>query len=632
MVNNYFRRIPKYYDDSDYTTNAPSYYDDLARKSKLIKLLSERIWEYEKTLDIGLENIETILDNYIEIVDGKLSLIDFKIGEGFNQEINELLIEWVNDGTLDQIINVELFNVKLDTATYDDDMITVNAKLNPLADLSGLIWNDENADNTEVLNNAIASGKKIMLGDGVLTIKGRIRLDLAPKNSYDIEGVGENTVINCVGENAGFYDKYGSQENENYHIKKFGNLYLQGDGTNIGFNFQSLLLNAYNLVISGFDKGIYLRSGGYGSTFHNVFVRRNKFGVYFDDLVTTCTFTDFYASVQHDPDGAGVYFNDYVEKIKIQGIIQANRSAGIWYGTDFRGDVIIDCYFELNGDRDKGIDAIKNDAVDGRIVYSNSKMPHNVMTNWVNGDYHVGHRVLFDNTRITTPMYVGDTVVARNCTFEGGGAHFPKTTAIFEGLNTFSNHFGTDGAGGISIKLPVNIDNVITDHKNLNENPFSIDLPCVVATGVNRPILEIDSSIKYGDYNTTRIMFEDNIIGNAGISSLLITGGKQVISSPGNFIVCSFLIKGNKEGTLQFISSGGIPQAIAQKINVTTEWQKFVFIGNNRSTVQVNANLFMYNISDLTDFNVNITGIVIHDNLPNDPTMFKNMLQGKFNY
>ena len=114
------RRYPRYPDDADYQTNAPSYYEDLARKQKLIQLLAEKIWEYDERLDDSLENIENILDHYIDIVDGKLSLIDHKINEGFNDEINDLLVQWVNDGTLEHIINVEIFNTKADKTDLDE--------------------------------------------------------------------------------------------------------------------------------------------------------------------------------------------------------------------------------------------------------------------------------------------------------------------------------------------------------------------------------------------------------------------------------------------------------------------------------------------------------------------------------
>ena len=96
-------RVPRYNDDSDYTTNAPSYYDDLARKQKLIKELAKRIWDYEKTLE---ENLQMLKD--------KLKEIEDIIGEGFDLRIEELLREWVDDGTLENIINEEIFNTKAD--------------------------------------------------------------------------------------------------------------------------------------------------------------------------------------------------------------------------------------------------------------------------------------------------------------------------------------------------------------------------------------------------------------------------------------------------------------------------------------------------------------------------------------
>ena len=102
-------RKPRYNDDSDYTTNAPSYYDDLARKNQLIKYLAKRIWEYEKTLNESLEEIENILNNYIDVIDGKLEVIDHLIGEGFNDRIEVLLREWLADGTLDYLINEVVF-------------------------------------------------------------------------------------------------------------------------------------------------------------------------------------------------------------------------------------------------------------------------------------------------------------------------------------------------------------------------------------------------------------------------------------------------------------------------------------------------------------------------------------------
>lgn len=131
------KRFPKYPDDTDYNTNAPSYYDDLARKQKLIKLLSKRIWEYDKTLNMKLEEIEKVLEEMI-----------YKIGEGFNEEIYDLLILWIEDGTLDHIINVTLMNKKADITYVDDEVKkienTIENIVNQLSKVVKDIKNNEN--------------------------------------------------------------------------------------------------------------------------------------------------------------------------------------------------------------------------------------------------------------------------------------------------------------------------------------------------------------------------------------------------------------------------------------------------------------------------------------------------------
>lgn len=94
-------RFPFYNDDSDYTTNAPSYYDDLARKQKLLKLLSEKIWEYDEELAKRFSEWDKNL-------------------EKFDEEVIRLLIGWLEDGVLTQIINEEIFSLKVDKTDVNE--------------------------------------------------------------------------------------------------------------------------------------------------------------------------------------------------------------------------------------------------------------------------------------------------------------------------------------------------------------------------------------------------------------------------------------------------------------------------------------------------------------------------------
>ena len=70
------RRYPRYPDDADYQTNAPSYYEDLARKHELIKKLSNKIWEYDQILYEKLKEVESTLQEYADILDGKVNDFD----------------------------------------------------------------------------------------------------------------------------------------------------------------------------------------------------------------------------------------------------------------------------------------------------------------------------------------------------------------------------------------------------------------------------------------------------------------------------------------------------------------------------------------------------------------------------
>ena len=95
-----------YYDfDTDYTTNSSSYYDYLAKLKPLIQILAERIYDYDKELAKRFEE----WDKRIETLP---------------KELEDLLVEWLNDGTLEQIINVNIFN------DLNDKIDNVNKEVN----------------------------------------------------------------------------------------------------------------------------------------------------------------------------------------------------------------------------------------------------------------------------------------------------------------------------------------------------------------------------------------------------------------------------------------------------------------------------------------------------------------------
>src|SRR5699024_6412044 len=105
------RRYPRYPDDSDYQTNAPSYYEDLARKNKLLEMLAKKIWEYDERLDGRLEDLENVLQDYLSQWDERIDNLD--------DEVSHIFVKWLHDGTLEQIINHDVLGNKADKDYVD---------------------------------------------------------------------------------------------------------------------------------------------------------------------------------------------------------------------------------------------------------------------------------------------------------------------------------------------------------------------------------------------------------------------------------------------------------------------------------------------------------------------------------
>lgn len=117
-VNRRRTRVPFYNDNADYNTNASSYYDDLARKTKLIEILAKRIWEYDEELAKRFEEWDKNL-------------------EEFPEDVEKLLIKWMEDGTLDEIINDNIFN-------------NLNDKIQDIKDITGELQDKDKSQDQEI--------------------------------------------------------------------------------------------------------------------------------------------------------------------------------------------------------------------------------------------------------------------------------------------------------------------------------------------------------------------------------------------------------------------------------------------------------------------------------------------------
>ena len=131
------KRYPRYPDDADYQTNAPSYYEDLARKHGLSKELSNKIWEYDKILYEKLKEVEDTLQEYADILDGKINDFDqiilTKTEKWLDENMEDILTQAVqlvwfgltDDGYFMAVIPPNWSDVQFDT-TNEGQLVLQN--------------------------------------------------------------------------------------------------------------------------------------------------------------------------------------------------------------------------------------------------------------------------------------------------------------------------------------------------------------------------------------------------------------------------------------------------------------------------------------------------------------------------
>src|SRR5699024_8648515 len=94
-------------------------------------MLAKKMWEYEETLDLTLEQITNRLESYIEendqLMADRLEQWDLNL-EKFPENVELLLQEWLSDGTLDHIINETIFNWKADKTYVDAEIERLDQK------------------------------------------------------------------------------------------------------------------------------------------------------------------------------------------------------------------------------------------------------------------------------------------------------------------------------------------------------------------------------------------------------------------------------------------------------------------------------------------------------------------------
>ena len=262
---------PFYNDDSDYNTNAPSFYDYLAKNRHLLKELVEKVWEYDKEMAKRFEEWDKNLEELPE-------------------NLEQMLQEWMKDGTLAEIINETIFGWKLDTQVFDDFKLGYNEKMTDL-------------DN--MLNNVMVNVKSFgAVGDGVTDDTEALQAALnyayengggtvyAPERYATYQPLYIQFGVSLVGDSA-TNSRIIKQNNNKltnnltYVDDKIGNInYNDYDAIIIGvgrlgdFRIENIRLDGFGGNDTEFmnDYGILIHNS-YRVNFKNVFVRHVKAGI-----------------------------------------------------------------------------------------------------------------------------------------------------------------------------------------------------------------------------------------------------------------------------------------------------------------------------------------------------------------
>lgn len=204
---------PFYSDNADYNTNSKSYYDYLSRINKIIEVLAKRIWEYDEELAKRFEEWDKNLEELPE-------------------DLEKLLVGWMEDGTLDDIINKNIFK------DLNDKIDTINSKLNHF------IVNIEEFDGSDCERIQKALDLVHSKGGGVVYV---------PRHSYDLD---------CelvIYQNTTLYSEIGTV----YNRRHKGYMLMNGDR---GSNYNGYNGNGNLSIINGtFDGKAQDDLGGTGS-------------------------------------------------------------------------------------------------------------------------------------------------------------------------------------------------------------------------------------------------------------------------------------------------------------------------------------------------------------------------------
>ena len=222
----------------------------------------------------------TKINECIKTSNETINLAEWLVNEGLKQEVAIKLTNWLNDGTLEDLINITLFenlNKKIDNVSSQLEQIVINVK-NYGAKGDGI------TDDTDSLIQAIrkSNNGEIFMPRGTYRITKSIEIN----NINNISINGNNSTILCDTVESGIIV---SDILKNFTLKNIN--IVSSYNSSYGIKLSNVHHSSLNNVwVQGFNlDGLYVE-GCYISTYNNVTSIENKrYGVNFDsDMVDPC--------------------------------------------------------------------------------------------------------------------------------------------------------------------------------------------------------------------------------------------------------------------------------------------------------------------------------------------------------
>lgn len=101
------RYYPKYERNTDYNTNAPSFYTKLAKIVESMKIMARRIEEYDDILESHIQEYKQKLDELIECTERELN--KFREGGYLEQLYLDSLENWIDDNLKEIVPRIAKF-------------------------------------------------------------------------------------------------------------------------------------------------------------------------------------------------------------------------------------------------------------------------------------------------------------------------------------------------------------------------------------------------------------------------------------------------------------------------------------------------------------------------------------------